>query len=91
MGIQANTFAEGCWWLGCYGKPKILLKTDASFNVLGKYEFDCSYGISRSSDKKLLVGRSLGKKGYRGQVFPAQPDETQGLRIIQKPAHKNEK
>ncbi|MCA9134027.1 MAG: hypothetical protein KDA45_12760, partial [Planctomycetales bacterium] len=45
LGIQTATFHDGEWWFGCYGTPKILLKTDADFKLLGRYEFDCSLGI----------------------------------------------
>jgi hypothetical protein len=45
LGIQTATFAHDRWWFGCYGDPKILLVTDADFQMKGRYEFDCSLGI----------------------------------------------
>ena len=45
MGIQTAAFANGCWWFGCYGNPRMLLKTDESFRLLGKHERDVSLGI----------------------------------------------
>lgn len=42
LGIQTATFAHDRWWFGCYGTPKTLLVTDADFQLMGKYEYDCS-------------------------------------------------
>ncbi|HBJ86227.1 MAG TPA: hypothetical protein DDZ88_20655 [Verrucomicrobiales bacterium] len=45
MGIQTAAYADGAWWLGCYGKPTILLRADENYRLIGKWEFDASVGI----------------------------------------------
>ena len=56
LGIQTATFAHDRWWFGCYGDPKIMLVTDADFQMKGRYELDCSLGIEGLSGGRLLVG-----------------------------------
>ena len=81
MGIQTATFADGQWWFGCYGKPQVMLKTDESFRLLGKYEFDCSLGIVGLSEGRFLVarGRSQVGKGCSGRVMLAHTEPDKGL------------
>jgi hypothetical protein len=81
MGIQTATFADRCWWFGCYGKPPVMLKTDESFRLLGKYEFDCSLGIVGLSEGRFLVarGRSQVGKGCSGRVMLAHSEPDKGL------------
>ena len=84
LGIQTATFHQGSWWLGCYGTPKILLRTDKDFKLIGRYEFDCSLGIVGISNERMLFasgprtadGRCLGK------LHPARPDADRGLQPI---------
>jgi len=83
MGIQTACHAQGFWWFGCYGQPRQILKTDESFKLLGKYEFDGALGICQSSADKLLIGRSLGDQNRRGQALLAKPDPLNGLAIVQ--------
>ena len=87
MGIQTATFANGCWWFGCYGKPQILLKTDESFGLLGKYVCDASLGIVGLPDGRLLVarGRCQPQKGCVGSVLVADADHEKGLVILNEP------
>ncbi|PCJ56643.1 MAG: hypothetical protein COA73_11735 [Candidatus Hydrogenedentota bacterium] len=87
VGIQTATFHDGAWWFGCYGNPQILLKTDAAFNMLGRYEFDCSLGIIGTGKDQFLIakGSRNAKKEYSGSLFSARPDEVNGLRILPKP------
>jgi hypothetical protein len=82
MGIQTACYAKDCWWFGCYGKSPTLLKTNASFKLLGKYDFDCALGICQLSDEKLLIGRKIGNRNRRGQVLSAKPDQKKGLTIV---------
>jgi len=83
MGIQTACFAQDHWWFGCYGRPPTLLKTDDSFKLLGKYDFDCAMGICRLSENELLIGRVAGNQYHRGQVLSAKPDQTKGLAIVE--------
>jgi hypothetical protein len=61
LGIQTACFAHGHWWFGCYGKK--LLKTDESFNLLGKYDLDFGVGIVGLPDGKLLKGTTAREDG----------------------------
>ncbi|MBI1347342.1 hypothetical protein GC163_13770 [bacterium] len=82
LGIQTATFAHDRWWFGCYGDPKILLVTDANFQMQGRYEFDCSLGIEGLPNGKLLsaIGSCEKDKGCTGSVQITVPDEQKGLR-----------
>jgi len=85
-GIQTATFANGRWWFGCYGDPKILLVTDADFQMKGRYEFDCSLGIIGLPDGRFLSasGKREKDKGHTGLARIAVADEKAGLRIAEK-------
>jgi hypothetical protein len=84
LGIQTATFAHDHWWLGCYGDPKILLVTDADFQMKGRYEFDCSLGIEGLPDGRFLsaTGKCEKDKGCTGSVQVAVPDEIAGLKYL---------
>jgi hypothetical protein len=87
LGIQTAAFANGQWWFGCYGDPKILLVTDADFRMKGRYEFDCSLGIVGLPDGHLLSasGRCEKDKGCWGSACLAGADDRRGLITINKP------
>jgi hypothetical protein len=89
LGIQTATFASGHWWFGCYGKK--LLKTDESFKMVGKYEFDCGLGVVGISPGRFLVGRGGGAGDKRaGSMVVAQSDDKQSLVIQQQTEGKSE-
>lgn len=81
LGIQTVTFAQDRWWFGCYGNPAILIVTDPRFQVLGRYEYDCSLGIESWSDGRLLSasGRCESNRGCSGLLRMVKPDEQKGL------------
>jgi metal-dependent hydrolase (beta-lactamase superfamily II) len=83
MGIQTAAFANGCWWFGCYGNPRVLLKTNESFDMIGRYECDASLGIVGLDDGRLLVARGpcTPDKGCTGRVLVAAPHHDRGLMI----------
>ena len=82
LGIQTATFAHGRWWFGCYGDPKILLVTDADFQMLGRYQYDCSLGIAGVSGGKFLSATGVCQdKSCTGRVRIAVADDKQGLRV----------
>ena len=87
MGIQTAAFAHERWWFGCYGNPKILLVTDRDFQVLGKYEFDCSLGVAGLKGERLLIasGKCQGNIGCDGKVTVAKPDAKVGLKKAEQP------
>jgi hypothetical protein len=50
---------DGTWWFGCYGKPRVTLRTDDRFALLGIYAFDGSLGIARTGDDNVfLIGKN---------------------------------
>lgn len=84
LGIQTATFAHDRWWFGCYGDPRILLVTDADFNLLGRYEFNCSLGIEGLPNGRLLAasGRCESGAGCTGSARAAVSDEDAGLKQV---------
>lgn len=83
MGIQTAAFADGHWWFGCYGSPRILLKADASLKKVARFEFDCSLGIVPIGSGKYLVARGVfaRDKGHTGRLVLAGADAQRGLRM----------
>ena len=80
LGIQAAAFADGRWWFGCYGN--MLLKTDDSFKMAGKYDFDCGLGIVGIRGGIFLIGRGGGTGNQRtGKSLIANAEEKKGLVI----------
>lgn len=86
LGIQTAAFADGHWWFGCYGKPQILLKADASLKKVERFEFNCSLGIVPVGNGKFLVARggSTKEKGYIGRLVLAVSDKKSGLKLMEK-------
>lgn len=84
LGIQTATWHDGAWWFGCYGSPKILLKTDESFRMLGRYEFDASLGIIGVGRNRLLAARGprTADKRCLGSLHLVRPDANNGLAWI---------
>ncbi|MEC7565552.1 MAG: alkaline phosphatase D family protein [Planctomycetota bacterium] len=68
LGIQAAAFADGVWWFGCYGN--ILLKASPDFKMLGRYQFDCGYGIEQAVGGGLLTagGQCAADVGCSGWI-----------------------
>jgi glycerophosphoryl diester phosphodiesterase len=81
MGIQTAEFINGCWWFGCYGNPRVLLKTDETFHLVGRYEFDCALGLAGLPDGRFLVAQGPNGPGKKhvGSVVIAHADATKGL------------
>jgi len=84
LGIQTATFADARWWFGCYGSPPVTLVTDADFQMVGRYENNCSLGIAGLPGGRLLVasGRCSKDNGCVGSVRAAIPDEASGFRLM---------
>ncbi len=84
LGIQTATFAGDRWFFGCYGEPKILLVTDAEFQMQGRFELDCSLGVVGLPDGRMLVasGRCVQDLGCSGRVDIAVADDEVGLEIL---------
>jgi len=85
LGIQTATFANGKWWFGCYGSPKILLVTDTDFNLLGRHEFDCSLGIAPASTGQFYSAKDSydKQKGHTGSIHQVVPGSKNGLKFIE--------
>lgn len=84
LGIQTAAFAHGRWWFGCYGEPKTLVVTDENFQVLGRYQQDCSLGIAGLPTGQLLVasGACRPDSGCSGSVQTAKPDAKAGFQLV---------
>lgn len=84
LGIQTATFHYGRWYFGCYGNPQILLVADRDFQMLGRFEFDCSLGIVGLPTGELLSasGRSSKDDGCVGSVRRTVFDKKSGLRFV---------
>jgi hypothetical protein len=85
LGIQTAVFADGHWWFGCYGRPSILLKADATLKTVERFEFDCSLGIVPIKNGKFLVARggSTKDKRHTGKLVPAEADKERGLKATE--------
>lgn len=85
LGIQTATFANDRWWFGCYGDPKILLVTDADFQMKGRHKFDCSLGIVGLPDGRFLSasGRCDNDKACTGTVKLTIADDSSGLKYAE--------
>jgi len=87
LGIQTAAFADGHWWFGCYGDPRVTLKTDADFKMKGRYIFDCSLGIVGLPTGGLLVAKGPCQpgKGCEGSAFVARSDAEKGPVVQEQP------
>lgn len=85
MGIQTVAYADGAWWFGCYGKPK-LLRTDEKFQLTGKWEFDASFGIAPLDRGRFLIAqnKAMKGKGNQAKLVIASVDEKTGL-VLEEP------
>lgn len=81
MGIQTAEWYVGSWWFGCYGDPRTLLRTDASFRLTGHFPFDCSLGIVVGGGNEFLVadGPKTLEGRCLGRVRLVRPDPLKGL------------
>ena len=72
LGIQTAAFADGVWWFGCYGNS--LLKASTDFELLGRYRFDCGYGIAQAPGGGLLTagGNCSTDEGCSGWITKRQ-------------------
>jgi len=84
MGIQTIAYIDDCWWFGCYGNPRVLVKADRQFKVLGKWDIDCSLGIAAAPEGRILVARGAYKsgKGYSARLVLATADSEKGVNVI---------
>jgi len=84
LGIQAAAFAQGHWWFGCYGS--VLLKTTPDFKVVGKYNFNCGYGVLRGPNNKSLycADGTTGKDGSDGNIKAVKVAVFEKLKIQDK-------
>ena len=82
LGIPAATFAQGHWWFGCYGN--VLLKTTPKFEVVGKYNFNCGYGVLRGPDNKSLycANGTTDGGGSDGNIKAVKVAKFEKLRIF---------
>lgn len=81
LGIQTAAYTNNRWWFGCYGNPAILLVTDSDFNMIGRFEFNCSLGIVGLPDGKLLSASGACNKtnGCNGTARIATGSDENGI------------
>lgn len=84
LGIQTAEYANGFWWFGCYGSPQVMLKADSEFKLVGKWEFDCSLGITGTPEGTLLVARGTHAPGKMctGELIKVTADQHFGLKAV---------
>lgn len=85
LGIQTVAYADDHWWFGCYGSPRVLLKTDRDFKLVGRWNFDASLGLVPLSANRFLVARDNRTNGFRAWLEMAEADQNTGLRIVTAP------
>lgn len=92
MGIQTAAFAEGHWWFGCYGSPRILLRTDPALTKIERFEFDGALGIVPVGGGLFLVARGTyaKEKGHTGRLVLAEVDRENGLKLVREDAPREE-
>jgi hypothetical protein len=83
MGIQTATFGAGHWWFGCYGKPAVLLRTDAAFQSVARFPLNVSLGIVALPDGRFLVAlpQKNPPRQSRGTAVVAEADPAGGLKM----------
>jgi hypothetical protein len=88
LGIQTAAYADDSWWFGCYGTPPVLLRTDGSFRLTGRWEFDAALGIVEIEKGRFLIGQNTGSRetGYVGRVVLARVNEEKGMVITGVPS-----
>ncbi len=83
MGIQTAAFGGDHWWFGCYGKPAVLLRTDAAFQSVERFTLNVSLGIVALPDGRFLA--ALAKKNpprqCRGTAVVTDADPECGLKL----------
>lgn len=87
LGIQTAAWHGDSWWFGCYGSPAILLKADADFQNIERYECNVSLGVVGIAPGKFLVaeGPRTAEGRHRGILRLAVPDSEIGLKRITLP------
>ena len=81
LGIQAAAFAQGHWWFACYGS--VLLKVPPKFEVVGKYNFNCGYGVLSGPNNRQLYcadGKSV-NGGWDGNIRVVKVSTFEKLKI----------
>jgi len=92
LGIQTAAHQDGAWWFGCYGSPRVLLKTDGEFNMLGRYHFDAALGIVGVAKDVYLVAKGPKTPAGRhlGTLHLAKPDPDHGMAYLPDPEEDGE-
>lgn len=67
MGVQTIMHHLNNWWLGCYGKPPVLIRTNAQNQYQSTATFDASLGIAPYSSTHMWIGSNISIKG-KGHV-----------------------
>lgn len=79
LGIQAITSSGKVLWCGCYGNA--LLRVSDDYQMTGRWEFDCGYGLLHLRGKRYMVTAGLYDEttGHGGVLQPAVATDEGGL------------
>ncbi|MEZ6044810.1 MAG: hypothetical protein R3C11_04365 [Planctomycetaceae bacterium] len=83
LGIQGAAYADNHWWFACYGGH--LLKVNNELEMVGRYDFECGYGILGLGDNQYYIARGSRNDARmnEGHLLHAVPDEQTGLKIVE--------
>ncbi len=73
-------FANGSWWFGCYGNPRVVLRADPGFQLTGAGTSTLRWA-SLDCQMAALIGQNTRKKevGHEGRAVLARADDADGL------------
>lgn len=83
LGIQTAAYADGVWWFGCYGAPKVTLQANEDLDFQRKFAFDCALGIAPLPEGRFLIGRGArdDEGQHTGKAIVATRDEAGMLKV----------
>jgi hypothetical protein len=81
LGIQAITSSGKLLWCGCYGNA--LLRVTDDYQMTGRWEFNCGYGLIHVGGKRYMITQGLYDEatGHGGTLVSAFATGTGGLQM----------
>ena len=82
LGIQAVTSSNSQLWCGCYGNALLCVTDD--YQLAGRWEFDCGYGLIYLRDDSFMITRGLRdkNKGRSALLLPARSHSEKGFQLL---------
>jgi hypothetical protein len=82
LGIQAITSSGRNLWCGCYGTA--LLRVTDDYQMTGRWEFDCGYGLLHLRGDRYMITRGPSQdEQWGGQLLPARATADNGLSLVE--------